>query len=319
MNDNVISRQSNVQIVYLPTESVNSCPELENIFTKDPRIIEKIRKSMLEDGFHQDEPLVIAQDKDGTILGVADGNTRLIVAKELGIPEVPVMFLTFDSLDTAIIFAKNRQFKRRNLTQAEIYRIATTIETSEARNGNGRATKKAGEEYGISPSTLEHARTVEKRADEETKNQLRNNRLTINQAYQKVRKKKEKIEETDEDDIAELSDSLDGTDGNPRLIFARSRDMSEHLAAYVEESDYDRRMIEHYLEGQKNGFVSGFQKGISEGTYLLFEKIRNLLEQGEPDDKILNDKLFADFSYFIISKKLDIPASNEEILKEYME
>lgn len=112
----VISRQSDVQIAYIPTESVVTCPELENIFSKDPKTVEKIRKSMLKDGFHTDEPLVVAQDTDGTVLGVADGNTRLMVAKELKIPEVPIMPLTFESLEAAIIFAKARQCKRRNLT-----------------------------------------------------------------------------------------------------------------------------------------------------------------------------------------------------------
>lgn len=279
MNDGVMLRQSDVQIVYLPTKEVKTSPELENIFTKESATIEKIRKSMAADGFHPNEPLDIAQDKNGNIIGVADGNTRLMIAKELGIPKVPVMYLTFESLEAAIVFAKNKQFKRRNLTQAEIYRIATS---------------------------LEHARTVEKRADEETKNQVKNNDISINQAYQKVRKKKEKNEDADED-----------TGGNPRPIFVRSRDMSEHLAAHIEESDYDKRMIERYLEGKKDGFAAGFQKGISEGTCLIFEKIKELIGQEKSSDEILNDGLFADFSYFIIAKKLDIPASNKEILEEY--
>lgn len=306
MNDGVMLWQSDVQIVYLPIEEVKTCPELENIFTKESATIEKIRKSMAADGFHPNEPLDIAQDKTGNIIGVADGNTRLMIAKELGIPKVPVMYLTFESLEAAIVFAKNKQFKRRNLTQAEIYRIATSLEPPETKDGSGRATKKAAEEYGVSPSTLEHARTVEKRADEETKNQVKNNDISINQAYQKVRKKKEKNEDADED-----------TDGNPRPIFVRSRDMSEHLAAHIEESDYDKRMIGRYLEGKKDGFAAGFQKGISEGTCLIFEKIKELIGQEKSSDEILNDGLFADFSYFIIAKKLDIPASNKEILEEY--
>lgn len=228
------------------------------------------------------------------------------------------MHLTFESIEAAIIFAKAKQFKRRNLTQAEIYKIATSLEPQGTKDGSGRATEKAAEEYGISPSTLEHARTVEKRADDETKSLLKNNSLTINQAYQKVRKKKEKNDDED-DDSDELSDALDDTDGNPRSIFVRSRDMGEHLAAHVEQSDYDKRMIERYLEGKKDGFVSGFQKGISEGTYLLFEKFKTLAEQEKSCDEILSDDLFADFTYFIIAKKLDIPASNEEITEGYME
>lgn len=94
--------------------------------------------------------------------------------------------------------------------------------------------------------------------------------------------------------------------------------MSEHLADHIEESDYDKRMIERYLEGKKDGFVAGFQKGFSEGTYLLFEKLKEMIEQGKSSDEILKNELFADFSYFIIAKKLDIRASNEEVLEEYL-
>lgn len=83
--------------------------------------------------------------------------------------------------------------------------------------------------------------------------------------------------------------------------------MGEHLADHVEESDYDRRMIERYREGKSDGFVPSFQKGVSEGTYSLFEKIRNLLEQGKTGDEILNDELYADFSFFIISKNWTSP------------
>ncbi len=293
MNDGVMLRQSDLQIMYLPTEEVKICPELEKIFVKESATVEKIRKSMIADGFHPDEPLDIAQDKNGNIIGVADGNTRLMIAKELGIPEVPVMHLTFENLEAAIIFAKSKQSKRRNLTQAEIYKIAMSLEPPETKDGSGRATENAAEEYGISSSTLEHARTVEKRADEETKNQLKNNDISINQAYQKVRKKKEKNEDADKD-----------THKNPLPIFVRSRDMSEHLADHIEESDYDKRMIERYLEGKKDGFVAGFQKGFSEGTYLLFEKLKEMIEQGKSSDEILKNELFADFSYFIIAKKI---------------
>lgn len=195
MDDDVTLRQPDAQIVYLPAAEVKTCPELEGIFARDPATVERIRRSMAADGFHSDEPLAVAQDRDGNIIGVADGNTRLTVARELGISEVPVMRLTFESIGAAMTFARNRQLRRRNLTQAEIYKIATSLKPTGTKNGGGRATERAAEEYGVSPSTLEHARTVEKRADEETKSLLRSNALTINQAYQRVRRKNKRNED----------------------------------------------------------------------------------------------------------------------------
>ena len=63
---------------------------LDALFS-DKTVIEDIKKSMQEDGFHKEEPLVIAKLPDGTVLGVADGNTRLMIAKKIGMDEIPVV------------------------------------------------------------------------------------------------------------------------------------------------------------------------------------------------------------------------------------
>src|SRR5574344_2232382 len=101
---------------------------------------------MQGEGFEKEEPIIIAKLPNGTVLGVADGNTRLIVAKEIGMDEVPVVYKTFDSLEDAIQYAKDRQFHRRNLTQAEIYNYANNLDAVEDKNGEGRATERLAEE-----------------------------------------------------------------------------------------------------------------------------------------------------------------------------
>lgn len=111
----------NVLAKLVPVAEIKIIPELSEIFQRQDKVVEDIKKSMQEDGFHKEEPIVIAKLPDGTILGIADGNTRLMVAKEIGMDEVPVVYKTFDSLEDAIQYAKDRQFHRRNLTQAEIY------------------------------------------------------------------------------------------------------------------------------------------------------------------------------------------------------
>lgn len=213
----------NVLAKLVPVSEIKTIPELSEIFTKQEKVVEDIKKSMNESGFHKEEPIVIAKLSDGTVLGVADGNTRLMVAKELGLDEVPVVYKTFESLEDAIQYAKARQFHRRNLSQAEIYNYANNLDgiEMEDRNGEGRATERLAEELGISASTIQHARTVENRADEEIKEKIKNNELTINQAYQKVRKSKKKQDENIDDDNAvsddfdDISDSLSDNERNP--------------------------------------------------------------------------------------------------------
>lgn len=310
----------NILAKLVPVAEIKTIPELSEIFQRQDKVLEDIKKSMQEDGFHKEEPIVIAKLSDGTVLGVADGNTRLMVAKELGLDEVPVVYKTFESLEDAIQYAKDRQFHRRNLSQAEIYNYANNLDgiEMEDRNGEGRATERLAEELGISASTIQHARTVENRADEETKEKIKNNELTINQAYQKVRKSKKKPDEnidddnSTSDDFDDISDALEDNEGNPQSVTVRSRDMSEHFTP-PEEDEFDKRLIERY----KNGFADGIKKGFSEGAYQIYDKIISMMHEGKTVEEIENDDLFSDFTFSEIAPKLEIKTDDEELLKEF--
>ena len=308
----------NVLAKLVPVSEIKTIPELSEIFQRQDKVVEDIKKSMLEDGFYKEEPIVIAKLSDGTILGVADGNTRLIVAKEIGMDEVPVVYKTFESLEDAIQYAKDRQFHRRNLTQAEIYAYANNLDAVEDKNGEGRASERLAEELGVSASTIEHARTVASRADEETQEKIKNNKMTINQAYQKVRKsKKKQEEEIDEDEFGsgefdDISDALEDNEGNPQSVTVRSLDMSEYYNP-PEEDEFDKRLIERY----KEGFVCGLKKGFSEGSYQVYDKIITMLHEGKTVEEIENDDLFSDFTFSVIAPKLEIATDDEELLKEF--
>ena len=308
----------NVLAKLVPVSEIKTIPELSEIFQRQDKVVEDIKKSMLEDGFYKEEPIVIAKLSDGTILGVADGNTRLIVAKEIGMDEVPVVYKTFESLEDAIQYAKDRQFHRRNLTQAEIYAYANNLDAVEDKNGEGRASERLAEELGVSASTIEHARTVASRADEETQEKIKNNKMTINQAYQKVRKsKKKQEEEIDEDEFGsgefdDISDALEDNEGNPQSVTVRSLDMSEYYNP-PEEDEFDKRLIERY----KEGFVCGLKKGFSEGSYQVYDKIISMLHEGKTVEEIENADLFSDFTFSEIAPKLEIKTDDEELLKEF--
>ena len=308
----------NVLAKLVPVSEIKTIPELSEIFQRQDKVVEDIKKSMLEDGFYKEEPIVIAKLSDGTILGVADGNTRLIVAKEIGMDEVPVVYKTFESLEDAIQYAKDRQFHRRNLTQAEIYSYANNLDAVEDKNGEGRASERLAEELGVSASTIEHARTVASRADEETQEKIKNNKMTINQAYQKVRKsKKKQEEEIDEDEFGsgefdDISDALEDNEGNPQSVTVRSRDMTEHFTP-PQEDEFDKRLIERY----KDGFAAGIKKGFSEGSYQVYDKIISMLHEGKTVEEIENDDLFSDFTFSEIAPKFEITTDDEELLKTY--
>lgn len=297
----------NVLAKLVPVSEIKTIPELSEIFTKQDKVVEDIKKSMNENGFHKEEPIVIAKLPDGTVLGVADGNTRLMVAKEIGLDEVPVVYKTFDSLEDAIQYAKDRQFHRRNLSQAEIYNYANNLDSidMEDRNGEGRATERLAEELGISASTIEHARTVENRADEETKEKIKNNELTINQAYQKVRKSKKKSDENIDnensasDDFDDISDALEDNEGNPGALSFITEHPSEDVHKLTPEEDVTKTIE------RKNAYEMGLKKG-SDLAYEIYDYILSLIDEGKSADEIREDEKLSDFSKEIIYQKFEI-------------
>lgn len=297
----------NVLAKLVPVSEIKTIPELSEIFTKQDKVVEDITKSMNESGFHNEEPIVIAKLPDGTILGVADGNTRLMVAKEIGLDEVPVVYKTFDSLEDAIQYAKDRQFHRRNLSQAEIYNYANNLDSinMEDRNGEGRATERLAEELGISASTIEHARTVENRADEETKEKIKNNELSINQAYQKVRKSKKKSDEnldsdnSASDDFDDISDAQEDNEGNPGALSFITEHPREDVHKLTPEEDVAR------TNERKKAYEMGLKKG-SDLAYEIYDYILNLIDEGKSADEIRDDEKLSDFSKEIIYEKFEI-------------
>ena len=297
----------NVLAKLVPVSEIKTIPELSEIFTKQDKVVEDIEKSMNKNGFQNEEPIVIAKLPNGTILGVADGNTRLMVAKKIGLDEVPVVYKTFGSLKDAIQYAKDRQFHRRNLSQAEIYNYANNLDSinMEDRNGEGRATERLAEELGISASTIEHARTVENRADEETKEKIKNNELSINQAYQKVRKSKKKSDEnldsdnSASDDFDDISDALEDNEGNPGALSFITEHPREDVHKLTLEEDVAR------TNERKTAYEMGLKKG-SDLAYEIYVYILSLIDEGKSADEIRDDEKLSDFSKEIIYEKFEI-------------
>lgn len=297
----------NVLAKLVPVSEIKTIPELSEIFTKQDKVVEDIEKSMNKNGFQNEEPIVIAKLPNGTILGVADGNTRLMVAKKIGLDEVPVVYKTFGSLEDAIQYAKDRQFHRRNLSQAEIYNYANNLDSinMEDRNGEGRATERLAEELGVSASTIEHARTVENRADEETKEKIKNNELSINQAYQKVRKSKKKPDKnidddnSTSDDFDDISDALEDNEGNPGALSFITEHPREDVHKLTPEEDVAR------TNERKTAYEMGLKKG-SDLAYEIYVYILSLIDEGKSADEIREDEKLSDFSKEIIYQKFEI-------------
>jgi ParB-like chromosome segregation protein Spo0J len=173
------------------TSEIKTDPVLEKIFSIKEETLEAIINSMKESGYDKAEPIVIWKGKNI----VVDGHTRLKAAITAGITEIPVEEKEFASLEDAKRYTKKRQIDRRNLNQSEIYEAAAELSNKEGRDGSGRAAEILANELGISATTVHHAKAVAAAAPPEVIDQVKENKMSINQAYKLTRKKTPKPED----------------------------------------------------------------------------------------------------------------------------
>jgi ParB-like chromosome segregation protein Spo0J len=166
-------------------------PEISGMFQVHEDVYQAILTSMREKGFDIAQPPVLWKGKRT----VVDGRTRVRAAKAAGLLEIPVVEREFETLDEAKLYCFKRQAERRNLTQSEIFTVAAELGLRVNHDGNGRSTDILAKELGVSSTVIKKARTVAKHGSEEDIQAVKKNELSINRAYEKLRKEKKSQEE----------------------------------------------------------------------------------------------------------------------------
>ena len=244
-------------------------PELAAVYDKEEKILNAIAKSMGSSGYDEAEPVVLWKETGE----IVDGHSRYEGAIRAHLYEIPVVEKSFNSMEEAKAYTEHRQLDRRNLTQAEIYERAVALEDVSIKTGEGRSSEKLAEKLGISASTIQHARTVEKKASPDVKEKLKNNEMTINQAYQTVRSSNKKTK----------------AKATPVKTEASENAEEESLDDFsVDISVNDNSLSKDF----KNGFLMGVKRGI---VYTLRE-----IEHGAEKNVILRNFEKADKETFII-------------------
>jgi len=165
--------------------------DIHKLFTVSPDMVEKISISMKKMGYDFAQPLVVGTIGDiGEYL--VDGHTRLKAAISAGITEVPTKHMEFESLKEALQYTFRRQAERRNLTDRELLIAAELMPKNDARDGSGRSVEKLAKELGVSSSTMVHARTVAKKADESIKEAIKTGEMSLHEGYRKIKSERPK-------------------------------------------------------------------------------------------------------------------------------
>jgi ParB family chromosome partitioning protein len=174
-------------------------PEISNMFLVHEDIFQAILADIQKNGFDVSEPPVLWKGKKT----VVDGRTRVRAAKAAGLLEIPVVEREFESLDEAKFYCYKRQADRRNLTQAEIFTVAAELRLKTNYDGSGRSGERLAKDLGVSAGVITKARTVAKHGSKEDIAAVKNNELTINKAYEKLREGKKGQEKGAEDKTEE--------------------------------------------------------------------------------------------------------------------
>jgi hypothetical protein len=135
---------------------------------------------------------------------VVDGHTRREAAIAAGITDIPVCLHDFSSEDEAVVYAIKAQTERRNLTDAEVYRVTleidrrmksgerTDLASSEARSH--KSAEDTASKIGASRAKVEAVRTIEDHADKfpDIKDDVLNGKKSIRMGAREVSDRKRK-------------------------------------------------------------------------------------------------------------------------------
>ena len=176
-------------------EDIEEHSDFKALYKIDAGVLERIVKSMKENGFDESQPVHIWLTEDGHKY-LIDGYTRYTASKKAGITSLPVYEHSFKSFDETYKYVLGLQVNRRNLDGDELLRnIAILSKCEFVKNANKHKADIIAKSLGVSKRTAERAISVEKNADEKMRQQIEKKELTVFQAYKNLHEAKSQSEQ----------------------------------------------------------------------------------------------------------------------------
>ena len=173
-------------------------PTFQTLLPINDKELENIVKDMEENGFDKSKPVCIWREENVLI----DGYTRFTAAKEAGLSEIYKYEMSFGTEQEALEYAMKQQLNRRNLNDAGKLMLIEKLDNlrnpgrkssdSEAEaEPRGKSAQALAESLGIGTRTVERGRYVLANADEETLEEVKSGKKSINQAAKKIKQQKD--------------------------------------------------------------------------------------------------------------------------------
>ena len=122
-------RPVNSRIEWVSPLILNIDPALAVLLPIDPELVERLARDMRDNGYREEEPIVVWQRPDG--LFVVDGHTRLKASLKAYLGKVAIIVMKFPSFDEARRYTLRTQRDRRHTRKADILHalIHSTLNT----------------------------------------------------------------------------------------------------------------------------------------------------------------------------------------------
>ena len=291
-------------------ESLSFDLEFQGLFDFDEERSEQIAEKMEREGFDPAQPVHLAKilEEPDTAKKpiVLDGHHRAAGAKKARLQKIPVYVHTFETRKQALVYALELQILRRNLTDgqkakavARLDEIKGTGKKAAGERATGRSDEETAKKVGMSARNVSKVRNVLANADEDVKEALLSDKISINQA-DKLTNEKKKASKPSRAKESEEGIEDDGFGPPPRAVSA-----GPDSAAPAESS----------TEGEK--FSEGFRKGFGEAADLILEKVLEMVREGKSAGEIEGSDAFSDLSFDALAGKLGVPTDGAEIAKKY--
>lgn len=173
-------------------------PTFQSLLPINEKELANIVSDMEENGFDRSKPVCIWREENVLI----DGYTRFTAAREAGLTEIYKYEMSFETEQQALEYAMKQQLNRRNLNDAGKLLLIEKLDnlrnpgrkssdSDDEDEPRGKSAQALAETLGIGTRTVERARHVLANADEETLEEVRSGKTSINQAAKKIKQQKD--------------------------------------------------------------------------------------------------------------------------------
>lgn len=200
LTKNTVGLNSGAEVMAqkISLDKIVTHPTFQTLLPINEKELANIVKDMEENGFDKSKPVCIWREENVLI----DGYTRFTAAKEAGLSEIYKYEMSFGTEQEALEYAMKQQLNRRNLNDAGKLLLIEKLDnlrnpgrkssdSDDEDEPRGKSAQALAETLGIGTRTVERARHVLANADEETLEEVKSGKTSINQAAKKIKQQKD--------------------------------------------------------------------------------------------------------------------------------